>query len=204
MPNGWRTIKSFVHKIRLHDRRGKRNGWILLARKIKARTAEWRRMKNPVWPRPVRLTNLMSRMNGKKTHTTDPKTITAESIVGRIWLANTHFLPFLAKSDRVLPVIATLLSFNPLLAIFCSVFGHFMSLSGGLLDYSNRPTWATRAISKISPRWRGDWQNFLIFLWTILGVTSYIPVCLGDTLEALLHQPDPQQEPTLKCRQGDA
>ena len=23
MPNGWRTIKSLVHKIRLHDRRGK-------------------------------------------------------------------------------------------------------------------------------------------------------------------------------------
>ena len=23
MPNGWRTIKSFVHKIRLHGRRGK-------------------------------------------------------------------------------------------------------------------------------------------------------------------------------------
>ena len=24
MPNGWRTIKSLVHKIRLHSRRGKR------------------------------------------------------------------------------------------------------------------------------------------------------------------------------------
>ena len=31
------------------------------------------------------------------------------------------------------------------------VFGHFMFLSGGLLDYSNRSTWATRTInSKIS------------------------------------------------------
>ena len=48
------------------------------------------------------------------------KTIAAESVVGRIWLANTHYLPFLAKSDRVLPVIATLLSFHPFLAIFCS------------------------------------------------------------------------------------
>ena len=33
------------------------------------------------------------------------------------------------------------------------VFGHFMFLSGGLLDYSNSSTWATRTInSKISPR----------------------------------------------------
>ena len=87
------------------------------------------------------------------------KTIAAESVVGRIWLAKTHYLPFLAKSDRVLPVIATLLSFHPFLAIFCSVFGHFMFLSGGLLDYSNRSTGA-----KVSPRWRRGWQNILIFL----------------------------------------
>ena len=33
------------------------------------------------------------------------------------------------------------------------VFGHFMFLSGGLLECSNRSTWATRTInSKISPR----------------------------------------------------
>ena len=57
-------------------------------------------------------------------------------------IGNTHYLPFLAKSDRVLPVIATLLSFHPFLAIFCSVFGRVMFLSGGLLDYSNRSTWA--------------------------------------------------------------
>ena len=48
------------------------------------------------------------------------KTTAAESAVGRIWLANTLFLPFLAKRDRVLPVIATLLSFHPFLAILCS------------------------------------------------------------------------------------
>ena len=35
-------------------------------------------------------------------------------------LANTRYLPFLAKSDRVLPVIATLLSFHSFLAILCS------------------------------------------------------------------------------------
>ena len=76
-----------------------------------------------------------------------PKTIAAESVVGRIRLANTHYLPFLAKSERVPPVIGALLSFHPFLAIFCSVFGHIMFLSGGLLDYSNRSAWA-----KISPR----------------------------------------------------
>ena len=32
----------------------KRNGWILLARKTKASTAEGRWMRNPVWPRLVR------------------------------------------------------------------------------------------------------------------------------------------------------
>ena len=46
--------------------------------------------------------------------------VASESVVGRIWLANTHYLPFLAKIDRVLPVIATLLSFHPFLAILCS------------------------------------------------------------------------------------
>ena len=51
------------------------------------------------------------------------------------------------KRLGILPVIATLLSFHPVLAIFCSVFGHFMFLSGGLLDYSNRSTWATRILS---------------------------------------------------------
>ena len=51
------------------------NGWILLARKIKACTAERRWKKNPVWPSScvtptgTSKTTLMSRMNGKKTHT---------------------------------------------------------------------------------------------------------------------------------------
>ena len=81
------------------------------------------------------------------------KTLAAESVVGRTRLINTHYLPFLAKSDRVLPVIATLLSFHPFLAILCSVFGQLMFLSGGLHDYSNRSTWTTRTInSKISVR----------------------------------------------------
>ena len=74
------------------------------------------------------------------------KTIVAESVVGRIGLANTHCLPFLVKSDRVLPAIATLPG-NSYFAQLLPVFGHFLFFSGGLLDYSNISTWA-----KISPR----------------------------------------------------
>ena len=37
-----------------------------------------------------------------------------------VTLHNTHYLPFLAESGRVLPVIATLLSFHPFLVILCS------------------------------------------------------------------------------------
>ena len=48
------------------------------------------------------------------------------------YLTGQHPLsPVLAKSDRVLPVIATLLSFHPFLAILCSVFGHFCSFPVG-------------------------------------------------------------------------
>ena len=53
------------------------------------------------------------------------KTIPAESVAGRIWLTNTHYLSFLAKSDRVLPVIGTLLSFHLFFAIFSSVLAIF-------------------------------------------------------------------------------
>ena len=47
MPNGWRTIKSQNSTSRSTR---ERNGWILLARKVKACTAERRWMRNPVWP----------------------------------------------------------------------------------------------------------------------------------------------------------
>ena len=50
MPNdGWRT-KSFVHKFRLHSRRGKGMAESFSRKKIKARTAERRLMRNPVRP----------------------------------------------------------------------------------------------------------------------------------------------------------
>ena len=50
MTNEWTTIKSLVQKKSTSRSTRERNGLILLARKIKARTAEGRWMKNPVWP----------------------------------------------------------------------------------------------------------------------------------------------------------
>ena len=65
------------------------------------------------------------------------KTKAAESVVGHIWLASTHFPSFLANSHRVLPVIATLLSFHPFLAILCSFPVDYVTTR-------NRSIWATR------------------------------------------------------------
>ena len=72
MPNGWRTIKSLEHKIRLHGRRGK--GMAESFSREKLRHAPQKKggreiLFPPVWPRLVRPTNLISIMNGKKTHT---------------------------------------------------------------------------------------------------------------------------------------
>ena len=51
MPNGWRTIKSLRSTQNSTSQLTReRNGGILLARKIKACTAERRWMRNPVWP----------------------------------------------------------------------------------------------------------------------------------------------------------
>ena len=58
--------------------------------------------------------------------------------------------PVLPKIDRVLPIIATLLSSHPFLAIICSIFCSFMLLSGGLLDYSNRSKQVTWRLTKFS------------------------------------------------------
>ena len=75
MPNEWRTIKSLLHKIRLHDRRGK--GTAESFSREKSSHAHRRRKVDEKScatfllcdPRLVRPTNLMSRRNGKKKHT---------------------------------------------------------------------------------------------------------------------------------------
>ena len=74
MPNGWRTINSLVHKIRLHGRRGKWMAESFSRQKSRHAPQKEGGLKilcdlPPVWPRLVRPTNLMSRMDGKKTHT---------------------------------------------------------------------------------------------------------------------------------------
>ena len=75
MPNGWRTINSLVHKIRLHGRRGKGMAESFSRQKIKARTAEGRWIKNPVWPSscvtPAGTSNELDVQNGweENTHT---------------------------------------------------------------------------------------------------------------------------------------
>ena len=81
MPEGWRTIKSLVHKIRLHGRRGKGMAESFSREKLRHAPQKEGGRKNPcglppVGPRLVRPTNLMSRMNGKKT----PHTHSARSI----------------------------------------------------------------------------------------------------------------------------
>ena len=75
MPNRWRTIKSLVHKIRLHGRRGKGMAESFSREKLRhaqQKEGGWEILCDlpPVWTRLVRPTNLMSRMNGKKTHNT--------------------------------------------------------------------------------------------------------------------------------------
>ena len=72
MPNGWRTIKSLVHKIRLHGRRGKGTAESFSREKLRRapqKEGGWKILCYllPVWPRLVH--PLKSRMNGKKTHT---------------------------------------------------------------------------------------------------------------------------------------
>ena len=75
MPNGWRTINSLVHKIRLHGRRGKGMAESFSRQKSRHAPQKEGGLKilcdlPPVWPRLVRPTNLMSRMDGKKTQHT--------------------------------------------------------------------------------------------------------------------------------------
>ena len=78
MPNGWRTINSLVHKIRLHGRREKGMAESFSRQKSRHAPQKEGGLKilcdlPPVWPRLVRPTNLMSRMDGKKTNTHTPE-----------------------------------------------------------------------------------------------------------------------------------
>ena len=58
------------------------------------------------------------------------------------------------------------------------VFGHFMFLSGGLLECSNRSTWASRTInSKISDQLTWKFYHFSV---NNFGGNQLYPVCLGD------------------------
>ena len=73
MTNGWRTIKSLVHKIRLYGRRGKGMAESFSREKLRQapqKEGGWKILCYllPVWPRLVR--PLKSRMNGKKTQNT--------------------------------------------------------------------------------------------------------------------------------------
>ena len=73
MPNGWRTIKSLVHEIRLYGRRGKGKAESFPREKVrhapqKEGGGEILCDLHPVWPRLVRPTSLMPRINGKKAH----------------------------------------------------------------------------------------------------------------------------------------
>ena len=77
MPNGWRTIKSLVHKIRLHGRRGK--GMMAESfsreklRHAPQKEGGWEILCDlpPVWTRLVRPTNLDVQNEWEEnTHTT--------------------------------------------------------------------------------------------------------------------------------------
>ena len=97
MPNGWRTIKALVHKIRLHGRRGKGMAESFSREKLRHAPQKegWEILCElpPVWPRLVRPTNLMSRMNGKKTHT-HTHTHTVDTEYSHSWfyyVSTTHY-----------------------------------------------------------------------------------------------------------------
>ena len=72
--NKWKKIKSLVHKIWLHGRRGKGMADSFSREKLRhapQKEGGWEILFDlpPVWRRLARPTNLMSRINGKKTHT---------------------------------------------------------------------------------------------------------------------------------------
>ena len=105
MSNGWRTSNSLVHKIRLHGRRGKGMAESFSRQKSRHAPQKEGGLKilcdlPPVWPRLVRPTNLMSRMDGKKTHKhIDQPGKVANPAQGqlnrKIWSSETGWQPYL-------------------------------------------------------------------------------------------------------------
>ena len=87
------------------------------------------------------------------------------------------------------------------------VFGHFMSrfwpfyfLSSGLLDYSNRSSWATR--EQLTVKFRpGDVEIDNIFSFFCNNFGANPPVCLGDTQK--LYYTSPNHNLQVRCRQRD-
>ena len=70
----------------------------------------------------------------------------------RIWCC----WPYLIGQHPLSPVFGQKRPGSPGNSYFAQlppVFGHFMVLSGGLLDYSNRSTWATRTINGAPRVW---------------------------------------------------
>ena len=113
MSNGWRTIKSLAHKIRLHGRGGKGMPQSFSREKLRhapQKEGGWEILCDlpPVWPRLVRPTNLMSRMNGKKTHTHkhtqyDGNIFTVFSVyIYRLYLVYKLQIPALSSRQKLL------------------------------------------------------------------------------------------------------
>ena len=110
MPNGWRTINSLVHKIRLHGRRGKGMAESFSRQKSRHAPQKEGGLKilcdlPPVWPRLVR--PLMSRMDGKKTHKTHTVPNLARGLLNRekrtkekVWQHNPP-TPHTACSEKI-------------------------------------------------------------------------------------------------------
>ena len=104
MPYGWRTIKSLVQKNRLHGRRGKEMADSFSREKVRhapQKEGGWEILCDlpPMWPRLVRPTNLMSRMNGKKTQKTHIHKYIPGTYI-HTYIPRTYFSRFIFKFQR--------------------------------------------------------------------------------------------------------
>ena len=124
-----------------------------------------------------------------------PKTVVSENNSGRecCW-------PYLIGQHPLSPVFGQKRPGTPGNSYFAQlppVFGHFMFLSGGLLDYSNRSTWAARTIdSKFCP---GDVEIDHIFSFFCNNFGANPSVYLGDTQK--LYYTSPNHNLQVRCRQ---